>query len=212
MAMNRPCLLRVLAVAFVASLTSCSDPVPPPSQGAWWVDFKPGTHGQDCKVQTGLTPVWVGNMANEECKKLAVMPDVPVDSVQHCGMGMDGVNDLRLACAVIPKGGGYEITGYAQQGTHFLRFEIPSITSDASATSPATGQAHFSSAQTVNTYNSSEDAPCNFYFNDEQQGQLGPGKAWLTFECPAIEYLGTSVPSVCTIQTGYVAFQNCDEE
>jgi hypothetical protein len=185
----------------------CSDPVPNPYEGAWKVDFVPGSSGS-CSLEGGmLHPATFGDLANEQCANLN--PGYPVDNTQHCGMLMDGALSARVFCAVRQQGGGYTIRSESRQGANYLVLDVPSITSASGPDGKVPGSVTFSSGETVNTYASTA---CEFWFNgaQAQTSELAPGKAWLSFECPQIVSNGYE-PSTCTINESYAAFDYCEE-
>jgi hypothetical protein len=202
--MNRSQLLVALAVGVLVPLAGCSEAVPPPSEGAWWAQFVTG--GQ-CAIGTPVAATQVGDMTKAECADKTA----PVDQAQHCGMAMDGKNGVRTYCAVQQQGATFRLEGYAAQGANLLQFTVPSITTAATAQAPAHGMVTYTSSQVVQTYLSPDSEPCDFYFNAAQASQLAPGRMWVTFTCPAVQSSSTSQPSVCAIDLGVVAFQNCDE-
>ena len=203
--MNRSQLLVPLALGVLLPLAGCSEAVPPPSRGAWLVDFKAGTHGAQCTI-AGTQPVYVGDMSNPECNGRTA----PVDQGQHCGLAMDGYNGVRSYCAVQQQGATYHLEGVAQQGANFLQFQVDGITAAANDTAPAKGRVTFTSSQVVETYTSPETELCDFFFNDNQSAQLAPGHVWGTFRCATL-LSATSVPSQCAIQPSFFAFENCDQ-
>jgi len=203
--MNRTKLLVPLALGTVLPLAGCSEGVPPPSEGAWLVDFKAGTHGSACTIAS-TQPVYVGDMSRPECAGRTA----PVDQGQHCGLAMDGYNGVRTYCAVQQQGASFHLEAVARQGANFLQFQVDGITAAANDTAPARGRVTFTSEQVVETYTSPDAELCEFYFNDAQRSQLAPGRVWGTFRCTTL--LGSaSTPSQCAIQPSFFAFQNCDE-
>ena len=204
--MKRFLFLVPLVTGALAPLIGCSESVPPPSEGAWYVDFKAGSHGSSCTI-AGVQPLYVGDMSKPEC----IGKSSPVDQAQHCGLSMDGRSGIRNYCAVLQQGASYRLEGYLEQGANLLRFTVPTITAAATQAQPAHGIVTFTSSEVQQTYMSPDSDQCLFYFNAAQAAQLAPGRMWVTFECPTVQTSGTSVASVCTIMPSFFAFQNCDE-
>lgn len=174
----RATLVIVAAASFGAA--GCSDPVPPIPEGGWSVAFQnPG--GGDCNV----------NSHNE------AVGTVTAD--QKSALIQDGT-DASVSCNVSAS----SVSGSVFQNVKNLDIQVSSISSDATVDNPATGLVSFTSPTTVNSFVSSADAPCIFYFGEGQGIQ--DGEVWLTFSCPDMVSEGQS----CRIQQGYAAFKNCE--
>ncbi len=184
-------LLTLAAIAAVAS-TACSEAVPPASEGGYIVEFiTPNTLGKTCAVTNDF--VHSGEVGYADSKEIR-------------SLLKDTVRGAIIQCAVTPNGAGFTAAGILDNGAgHHLDFKIDSVT----AGMPAQGTIGFRSAKTVNTYRSPSGKPCTFSFSAAQAPQLAAGRIWIDFKCSDV--VDVSRDSACSIASGTVAMQNCDQ-
>jgi hypothetical protein len=175
-----------LPIAALAALTGCSDPVAPPAQTGWTVNFQRTSVG--CEIASHTMKV--GDVNEKDRTKVIV----------------DGKGGADISCTV--KGSSsFAVTDTSAlyQG-RVLAMEIPSITKNAKQATPAKGVVAYASEITVDTYQPNM-TPCDFFFMDGTGEGVAAGKIWVAFNCP--EVIGEM--STCAM-SGAALFENCSTE
>lgn len=184
--------MRLMTLGFIpvglVFLAGCSDPVPPTPRGAISVSF------------VDNPPV--------ECQHIGHNTQIgSVDNDSKDAVVVDGTDSTSIDCTVHDAGGGkFDVTASASKGASALSIVVNGITAAANETATAPGGIAYVSPDTVDSYQTPKDNPCNFYFIPPKQG-IASGRVWASFKCPRIEAEG----SVCEIGQGYVIFENCSE-
>jgi len=181
----------LVCLAAVASY-GCSEPVPPASEGAFALIFSSiGTGGEQCKIAPHNAGIG------------------STDSTGNAELKKDTLGGAQIFCRVIDNGGQFEAQGYLDLGATHLDFSVNNISMNNTSADPALGAVSYRSVDTIQLYSSPGDAPCEFYFENDQE--IAAGRVWMQFECPQIANAGTS--SSCAISVGStIAMQNCDQE
>ncbi|MEJ7727850.1 MAG: hypothetical protein WKG00_01400 [Polyangiaceae bacterium] len=177
-------------VVLSVSGLGCSDPVPPTPQGAYAATFiDPGI---DC------------NSAGHNITMGEVTPDTKDKLLKN---GEDGA---EISCSVTGSGS-FDVSAKGFRSSSFLKIDVKGLKSKGNggptADNPAPGAVTFASANTAgNTYGSTPDAPCDFWFFEDTNQDVAAGRAWLTFSCGAIVL---DENSTCQLSTSYAIFENC---
>jgi len=170
------------------------------------VDFEQGANGSQCQL--------AGTLIGQSCIGVDSNPDAnkcdSVTSDAHAGMVMDGMEGARMYCAVTQQGSGFALDIEAQQGANYLKFSVASIPATATESSPTAGLVTLVTDRVGKGYTSTSANPCQFYFNDAQRAQLAPGRVWVSFKCPTLQDPSANPASLCAVNQGYAAFQNCE--
>lgn len=186
-----PFLACLPLVAFAAG---CGDSVPPTPKGAWAVTFMDdGPNGsQGCPI--------TGHNA-----KVGEVTDTTKATLLQ-----DGQEGADITCTV--KGtSSFTVNARAQQGATNLEVSISGLTGGATEANPIKGQLAFASGNTVDTFQTTSEAPCNFYMTKPNQG-VAAGRVWLAFDCPAVQVDAQSVCQLGNPPSGiynYLIFENC---
>ena len=187
-------LSLIASVTFVG-LTSCSDPVPPTPQGAWYVSLqKPVSNPSQCLIMGHDKSV--GSVTAS--KKDNLLPD--------------GVNDAgpsaSVECSVVPKSGKFDVHGKMSSEGLGLEISINAMPKAATEDAPIKGTVSYASDVTGN--NSYQSGECQFYFTPMTSEGVDAGKVWVSFKCPTI--VDSSSMSTCELKQGYAIFENCAQE
>jgi hypothetical protein len=176
-------------VVLSVSGLGCSDPVPPTPQGAYAAVFV--DPGVDC------------DQAHHSIGIGEVTPDTKDKLIKN------GEESAEISCSVTGSGS-FDVSAKGYQGADFLKIDVnglkPRGSGGPTEDNPAPGRVTFASANTAqNTYSSTSEAPCNFWFYADTNQDVAAGRVWLTFECGAI----TQDQSTCALDTSYAIFENC---
>lgn len=193
---SRWCVTAV--VAFGAF--GCSDPVPPPAQGAFWANVKsvsPAPAGKSCPSSASLTfevPT-VDQSLGETLDK---------DTYQH--HKIDGEDQAKVSCSV--KGGGsFTFEGNLQLGNKSLSITNGTLGDNKQGTARISlrnsGMPGFSGSLSSPSANCVLDAAPAAGNNF----QVKPGSIWGHFQCPSVE----QAPSDYCQAEGFFVFENCDQ-
>jgi hypothetical protein len=197
--------LVALAAAACSAVAGCSDPVPPPAQGA--ASFEMG--GSGCNVRSAREDLKLGAVDAQRATPL-------VD--RETG---------TIFCRVAPKGGGFDVSlSIASGGDSFnlSGLVVPDTSTEVLVSLKTSGTVtDYQSAPPGGCAETDCGQPCRVSFPaspDPAAPTFGvrAGRLWAAFECPTLtdarntEQTGTcSVPSFSG-QPGYVVVENCDEE
>ncbi|MCC6525718.1 MAG: hypothetical protein IT373_23925 [Polyangiaceae bacterium] len=181
----------LFAVPSAVLLAACSEAVPPPSSGAFDLQFQGSSNvpGKSCNIQTH--PVKVG----------------AVTAAQLVSLLKDTVNDTTVSCSVTGDGA-FHVSAYIRQDPSSVQIDVPSVSAANNQANPATGFLSVTSATTQKPFSSTSEQPCNFFLSGTAE-QVLAGRAWLSFACPVVADVGTD--KYCAIQTGVIAVQDCDQ-
>jgi hypothetical protein len=193
---SRWCVTAVVALGALG----CSDPVPPPAQGAFWANVKsvsPTPAGKMCPSGTSLTfdvPA-VDPLLNET---------LDADTYQH--HKIDGEDQAEVSCTV--KGGGtFTVEGTIKLGAKSLSISNGTIGDNKKGTARITLQDSampgFSGALSAPTASCVIDAAAAAGNNF----QVKPGSIWAHFECPSVE----QAPSGYCKAEGFFVLENCNQ-
>lgn len=194
------------ALAALSALAGCSDPVPPPAQGA--VSFEMGG-GVNCPITSSVQDLKLGAVDPQRTTPL-----------------VDGETGT-VYCKVAPKGNAFDVTLTINSGGDTFSLTgliVPNNTTEAliSLFTNAT-QSTYQSAPPGGCTGSDCGESCRVSFpapSDPASPTFGvsAGRIWAAFECPELRDARSgdaaaycSVPSFSG-QPGYFAFENCDEE
>jgi hypothetical protein len=185
---------RILACAVlggvVLSVWGCSDPVPPPAQGAVMYRFTTTDGASKCGVPTFIED------------------DLGIVSENERSPRQDGADGYKINCTVKQAGNGFRVNanitvvpGQVTQGKISLFAEN---TQAAYLVDPGTADA--------------PGILCDYWVGAEGSSfSVGPGQVWGAFNCPLL-IDPRNVDSQCAIRGqepttpgGYFTFQNCAE-
>jgi hypothetical protein len=201
---SRWCVTAVVALGAVA----CSDPVPPASQGAIWVNIQsnsPAPAGKMCPSGASTTydvPHVDPNMINPTTNRTEVL-----DDYTYLHWIVDGQNQSSVSCSV--KGGDtFTFSGRLKGPTlgGLGSIEITNGTLDAShkgtATISITDTAALSSGLTSPPGACTVDA-----VKGNGNHQVQPGSIWASFQCSSVE----AQPSDYCKARGFFVLENCSQ-
>jgi hypothetical protein len=191
---SRWCVTAVVALGALG----CSDPVPPPAQGAFIAQVRsvsPAPQGKSCPSGTSFT---------------YDVPEVPADKPLEVLSGstyvhriIDGESNASVSCTVKGNGGSFE-GRLAAQGKSL---EISSGTLDA--TLKGTARITLVNGAKLSGALSSPSANCTI--DASKAGgtnfQVAPGHIWASFSCPSVE----QQPSTYCGASGTFVLENCSQ-
>ncbi len=189
--------LRLLpfSICLLPFTAGCSESVPPAYMGAWHSSIVSGGD---------VTKTCPAGGKNESVGS--------VTATAHDELKKDNIDGAEIFCSVVQAGSAFTIHGRASWSGKTLEFDVANFTTDATTAAPVAGNIMI---QTTNTqlplYSAQAGQQCDFYMNQQQSGQLGPGKAWLSFNDCYVENSGATPAQRCKLISGHVAFQNCDD-
>jgi len=195
---SRWCVTAVVALGALG----CSDPVPPPAQGAFWANVKsvsPTPAGKMCPSGASLT------FDVPAVDPLSNPPEtLDADTYQH--HKIDGEDQASVSCTV--KGGGsFTLDGTIQLGNKALTISSGTIAENKKGTARITlqdsGTPGFSGALSSPSANCVIDAAPAAGNNF----QVKPGSIWAHFQCPSVE----QSPSGYCQAEGYFVLENCNQ-
>jgi hypothetical protein len=195
---SRWCVTAVVALGALG----CSDPVPPPAQGAFWANVKsvsPPPSGKSCPSGPTLTfdvPA-VDTMLN---------PPQTLNALTYKQKLVDGQESGEVSCAV--KGSGpFTVEGTVKFGNKSLAVSSGTLGADKKGTARITlrdsGNPGFSGALSAPSATCTLDAAAAAGNNF----QVKPGSIWGHFSCASVE----QAPSDYCQADGYFVFENCDQ-
>jgi hypothetical protein len=195
---SRWCVTAVVALGAFG----CSDPVPPPAQGAFWANVRsvsPQPAGKSCPSGASLT--FDVPAANPNA-----IPSETLDQDTYKLRKIDGEDQAEVSCSV--KGGGsFTFEGSLKLGARALSITNGTIGADKKGTARitlrASGNPGFSgalSAPSANCVIDAAAAPGNRF-------EVNPGRIWARFQCPSVE----QIPSDYCQAEGFFVLENCDQ-
>jgi hypothetical protein len=195
---SRWCVTAVVAIGALG----CSDPVPPPAQGAFWTtvtSVSPQPAGMSCPSGASLT-------FDVPAANRSAIPSETLDQDTYKLRKVDGEDQAQVSCTV--KGGGnFTFEGSIKLGPHALSISNGTIGNDKKGTAritlQASGMPGFSGALSAPSANCKIDAaaaPGNRF-------EVNPGRIWAHFECPSLE----QPPSDYCKAAGFFVLENCNQ-
>lgn len=194
-----------VTAAFALVAAGCSDPVPPPAQGAFRVDVNapsPQPAGKACPAGASLTfdappvPTIIDPMKGPEW----------LDEDTYVHKVIDGEGQAEVSCTV--KGGTtFTIEGSIAQGSRLLSISGGTLGADKKGTASVavrnSGTPGFSGTLRSPSANCTLDAvPAA-----GNRFQVKPGSIWARFSCPSVE----APPSDYCVASGIFVFENCNQ-
>jgi hypothetical protein len=195
---SRWCVTAVFALGALA----CSDPVPPPAQGAFIVSVKPASPapvGKSCPTSaiTYDVPVVRDKMEN---------PPQELTDSRYTRKIIDGESSARVECAVKSGGGGFTFSGKITQGDRGLTISDGTLGADKKGTARVTvtksGSPGFATLISPMANCTVDAAQTN-----NNNLQVKAGSMWARFTCAAVE----SAPTNSCAADGIFVFENCDQ-
>lgn len=191
---------RWSVTAWVAvSALGCSDPVPPPAQGAF-----------NARV-TSASPAPTGKMCPSGPSTYFEVPVVPpptttdeaLDDQTYLHWVIDGEDDARVSCTVQGQGSFFE--GRLDYGGKSL--EITSGTLDATLK----GKARITVVSSAQISGALSAPSANCAINASNAGgtryEVAPGRIWASFDCPSVE----RQPTDYCVARGTFVLENCNK-
>jgi len=193
---SRWCVTAVVALGALG----CSDPVPPPAQGAFWANVKsvsPAPAGKMCPSGASLT---------FEVPTTDPTLGQTLDANTYVVHKIDGEDQAEVSCTV--KGGGpFTLEGTIKLGSKALSISGGTIGTDKKGTARITlqdsGTPGFSGALSAPSANYVIDAAAATGNNF----QVKAGSIWAHFECPSVE----QPPSGYCKADGFFVLENCNQ-
>ena len=182
-------LVLVSSSLALLSVAACSDPVLPPSEGAFAFPFQ---QPSGCSIQNHNPS----------------FGEVSYDKVSN--FEIDGVNGAEIYCQVSGEGP-YYVDAFVKGKSRTITIEVKALSESNEKTSPAEGSVTYVSVETTKKYSSPSEEKCLFYLSHAKQ-QVNKGALFITFECPSLDNLETNPHSECASGVGWIALQNCDRE
>lgn len=169
-----------------AGAIGCSDPVPPPPQGAYQVTF---TAPKGCSI--------AGHNAKVG----------DVTQTQRNTVVIDGTDSSSVSCGVTGAGP-FSVSGQVSKLADSLQIAVDSLPSNATKASPAKGRVSFASPNTAKAYVADGTHMCDFYFPAGSKESVAAGKVWVAFTCPTVIAEGMDT---CALQESYIILENCTQ-
>ena len=191
---SRWCVTAVFAFGALA----CSDPVPPPAQGAFIASIKPASPPiPDRSCPTSAVTYDVPSI-------LATTPTEVLDADNYTHKIINGEKGAEVSCTVKKGGAGFTFSGHIQLGVRGLSVSGGTLGADMKGTATMTvsnGMALSSpllSATGACTVDAAKAGGNNF--------QVQAGSMWARYTCPAV--LGGNPGDGCA-SDGYIVLENC---
>jgi hypothetical protein len=192
---SRWCVTAVFALGALA----CSDPVPPPAQGAFKASVEPASPapaGKSCP-----TSAYTYDVPNA----LETDPGKQLDEDNYTHKAIDGENGASVSCSV--KGGPpFTFSGKISRGDRGLTISDGTIGADQKGTARITviktGSPGFPTMISPMASCTIDAAKAN-----GNNYQVKPGSMWARFVCPSVE----SPPSESCAADGYFVLENCEQ-
>ena len=195
---SRWCVTAVVALGALG----CSDPVPPPAQGAFWANVKsvsPAPAGKMCPSGASLT-------FDVPVVDPSKIPPETLDTDTYLHKLIDGEDSAKVSCAVKGKSS-FTVEGTIQLGNKSLAISSGTLGADKKGTARITlrdsGTPGFSGALSAPSANCTIDAAAAAGNNF----QVKAGSIWGRFDCPSVE----QAPSNYCKAEGFFVLENCDQ-
>lgn len=193
---SRWCVTAVLAFGVLA----CSDPVPPPAQGAFLAHVtspSPLPAGKQCRIGGAFT--------YDIPAVFATKPIEQLDADTYLHKAVDGENGATVSCSV--KGSStFSFSGKLRQGDS-VSLDISSGTMGADGKGTALIGIH--NAMKLSSALTSPGPTCTVQAVKGQNNalQLKPGSMWASFDCNAVD----APPTDSCSADGFFVLENCDQ-
>ena len=195
---SRWCVTAVVALGALG----CSDPVPPPAQGAFWANVKsssPAPAGKSCSAGASLTfdvPTVDPTSHSERT----------LDADTYLEKLVDGEDQAEVSCAIKGKSS-FTVEGTIQHGNKSFSISSGTLGADKKGTARITlrdaGTPGFSGALSSPSATCTLDAAAAAGNNF----QIKAGSIWAHFDCTSVE----QAPSDYCKADGYFVLENCDQ-
>jgi hypothetical protein len=195
----------VPALGLIPLFTSCSDPVPPASQGAATITL---SNPDSAASSTARCPV-----PHRSTAPILTAGNQATTDISKGTLAIDGENGNLVECSVVAGNGGYNV--YAKihsdittsQGHQWADIVISNLTI-AEGQSGATGMVTLMDNVTDQiAYLSQSQNPCVFSVSTASLG-IGPGKIWAQVTCPSLRDPANAGGDECKA-SGFFIFENC---
>jgi len=186
----------VTALAALGAL-SCSDPVPPPAQGAFLVSLTSvsPSNGKTCPSGAAFTYDVPSVLASKPTEKLT--------ENTYLHWTVDGESDAKVSCSV--KGSSsFSFSGRISSGVEVLEISNGVLANNMSGTA----QVSLFNGTKLSSALTSPGADCMVSVVSNSQGvQVKPGSLWATFICPSVEHQ----PGEACQAKGTFVLENCTQ-
>jgi hypothetical protein len=193
---SRWCVTAVIALGSIG----CSDPVPPPAQGAFIASVNsvsPAPVGKACPAGAAFT--------YDVPSIRATMPTEVLDENTYLHKTIDGEGGSSVRCSVKAGGGGFTFSGEISLGTRGLELSDGVLGADKKGTA----RVFVINGEKLSSPLISPMANCliDASTSANTAHQVKPGSMWAHFSCPSVE----SPPSdYCRVE-GTVVLENCSQ-
>ncbi len=192
---SRWCVTAVFALGAL----SCSDPVPPPAQGAFLTTIRapsPAPAGKSCPTSVSFT--------YDVPSILITKPLEALDQDTYLHKTIDGEGNASVSCKV-SGGSSFTFSGRVVLGGKALSISSGTLGPDKKGTAQVT------LTNTASLSGSLASPAPNCVVNAAADGsnrfQVKPGSMWASFNCPSVE---ASPNEYCTA-SGVFVLENCDQ-
>ena len=184
------CACALLGAGSISA--GCSDPVPPPAQGAASIHVGQRT-GQNCPT--------LAHLANAPDPPRGQSQNVSATEVKNKAVDREGA---QVRCKVKPAGGSFQVEASISVGN--VSFSVDTTVADGQ--SNAQGSATEQDAETEVTL-TSQDVPCTIGVKGNELG-VAAGRIWGKIECTKVVD-ARSPGNECAIDYGFFLFENCSQ-
>jgi len=201
---SRWCVTAVVALGAIG----CSDPVPPPAQGAFIAEVRSGVAGRQCPSGASITydvPVVSPTDPSADCQKRG-FTSCKLDADTYLHHVINGEDGVEASCSVKGKGP-FTFEGQVRSGGQGIAISGGTLGADGKGTAritlTKTNMPGFSSAL------SSAPAGCTIQATLDEKGKLQAkaGSMWASYTCPVVLH----EPGEGCTATGYFVLENCDQ-
>ena len=198
----------VAALGLLPLLSSCSDPVPPASQGAMSIHFNnPQGAGPNApKCPPG--PHWTN-------APVSANPAQQTTEFARGTEALDGEGGNTVTCKVAPAGGRFAVSGEVSSSGTSSRGDLTAdITVDVTigaGESDVVGSLAISDDKTAQARYQSN--ACKFSVAPTNGSGLGvaPGRVWGSVTCDLISDPRNAGGEACIVDKGFFVFENCTQ-
>jgi len=192
---SRWCVTAVFALGAL----SCSDPVPPPAQGAFITTIgapSPAPAGKSCPTSVSFT-YDVPSLLNT--KPLEVL-----DKDTYLHKTIDGEGNASVSCRVAGSSS-FTFSGRIVLGGKALSISNGTLGPDKKGTAQITVTNSTSLSQSMAS--PSSNCVVNAAADASNRFQVKPGSMWADFTCPSVE----ATPNEYCTAKGVFVLENCDQ-
>jgi hypothetical protein len=201
---SRWCVTAVVALGALG----CSDPVPPPAQGAFIAEVRSGVAGRQCPSGASITydvPAIAATDPTPQCQQRpATSCKLDADTyLHHVINGEDGVD---VSCSVKGKST-FTFEGQVRSGGQSIAISGGTLGADGKGTARIT----LAKSNTPGFSNALSSAPgaCTIQAMVGPDGKLQAkgGSMWASYTCPVVLH----EPGEGCAASGYFVLENCDQ-